>query len=221
MQPPFLGQGLCQGIRDVANLAWKLRAVLRSEVIGNTAEWLLQTYAIERSVHVRQLIERIKGVGAVICERDPVAARKRDARMLAEHGGVVQSTPRQQLLPRLESGLLGGEPCSARGTLFPQPRLALSGGDSVLMDLQFGYGWRLVMDASLPLPAASPRLTVVSLSTRGFFETDGVVAGWMRHNGCHAALVRPDHYVYGVAETSHELSRLLVQWQATLREQRS
>lgn len=221
MQPPFLGQGLCQGIRDVANLAWKLRAVLRAEVTGSTAEWLLNTYSIERSAHVRHLIDRIKGVGAVICERDPVAARERDARMLAEHGGVVKSTPRQQLLPRLEHGLLGGEPCSGRGTLFPQPRLALAGGDSVLMDMHFGYGWRLVMDASLPLPAASHRLTLVCLSARGFFEADGVVAEWMRQNGCHAALVRPDHYVYGVAETSHELSRLLVQWQAALCEQRS
>lgn len=221
MQPPFLGQGLCQGIRDVANLVWKLRAVLRAEVSRDTAEWLLHTYSIERSTHVRQLIERIISVGEVICEREPTAARERDVRMLAEQGGVVKSMPRQHVLPRIERGLIGGELCSARGTLFPQPRLTLVGGDSVLMDLQFGYGWRLVMDSTLPLPGASNRLTIVPIGARGFFETDGVVSDWMRQNECHAALVRPDHYVYGVAETQHQLSRLLAQWQGTLREQRS
>ena len=75
MQPPFLGQGMCQGVRDVANLAWKLSAVLR----GEAGDRLLDSYGIERQAHVRELTSRIKGVGAVICERDPAKARGRDA----------------------------------------------------------------------------------------------------------------------------------------------
>ena len=43
-QPPFLGQGMCQGIRDVANLSWKLGAVLR----GEAEEVLLDSYGAER-----------------------------------------------------------------------------------------------------------------------------------------------------------------------------
>src|SRR6185436_14921684 len=47
-QPPFLGQGMCQGVRDAANLAWKLAAVCHGEVRGAAAEALLDSYGIER-----------------------------------------------------------------------------------------------------------------------------------------------------------------------------
>ncbi len=106
MQPPFLGQGMCQGVRDVSNLAWKLAAVLKGELSGAAAEALLDSYGAERRAHVRELTTRIKAVGAVICERDPAKARARDAKLLADCGGVVKDTPRQDILPRLETGLL-------------------------------------------------------------------------------------------------------------------
>ena len=38
MQPPFLGQGMCQGVRDVANLCWKLISVVQGQVQGDAAE---------------------------------------------------------------------------------------------------------------------------------------------------------------------------------------
>src|SRR6185436_12323419 len=105
----------------VTNLAWKLVAVLRGEVQGAAAEALLDSYGTERKAHVRELTSRIKSVGAVICERDPVKARARDAKLLAECGGVVKDTPRQDILPRLEAGMLSAQEHSARGSLFPQP----------------------------------------------------------------------------------------------------
>ncbi len=40
-------------------------------------------------------------------------------------------------------------------------------------------------------------------------EADGLLARWFEENGCAAALVRPDHYVYGVAATPGELDRQL------------
>ncbi len=40
----------------------------------------------------------------------------------------------------------------------------------------------------------------------GFTEVDGVLAGWFHRHGVQAALVRPDHYVYGVSSTPAELA---------------
>jgi 3-(3-hydroxy-phenyl)propionate hydroxylase len=205
MQPPFLGQGMCQGIRDAANLCWKLIAVQRGEVHGDAAERLLDSYGQERQAHVRELTTRLKAVGAVICERDLAKARARDARLLAECGGVVPNTPRQDILPPLSGGLLAATP--GAGTLFPQPRLA----DGTWMDARFGCGWRLVSDGTLPVDAP-PGLRLINLAREP--EAEGVVAAWMARHGVHAAIVRPDHYTYGAAADGEGLRRLIAHWQA-------
>ncbi|MBL8359709.1 MAG: bifunctional 3-(3-hydroxy-phenyl)propionate/3-hydroxycinnamic acid hydroxylase [Rubrivivax sp.] len=212
MQPPFLGQGMCQGVRDVANLAWKLAAVVRGDVRGAAAERLLDSYGTERKAHVRELTTRIKGVGAVICERDVALARARDAKLLADCGGVVKDTPRQDILPRLEAGLLAPQDTPGRGTLFPQPRLA----DGTRMDDRCGHGWRLVLDEALEPPPAAPGLTVLAFGRDGLHDADGVLAAWCARHGCHAALVRPDHYVYGTATDAAGLDARLAQWRAAL-----
>ena len=209
MQPPFLGQGMCQGIRDVANLSWKLISVLHGDVDGAAAEALLDSYGHERKAHVRELTSRIKGVGAVICERDPAKARARDAKLLADCGGTVKDTPRQDILPRLETGFLAAQQTTGRGTLFPQPRLASSGA---LMDHAVGGDWRLMFAADAEIPREVPAgVTVVALARTP--EADGVVARWMQEHACRAALVRPDHYVFGTARNGAETSQLLAEWQ--------
>ena len=50
--PPFAGQGLVAGLRDVANLSWKLAWVIRHH--ANPA--ILETYTQERQPHVREMI---------------------------------------------------------------------------------------------------------------------------------------------------------------------
>ena len=207
-QPPFLGQGMCQGVRDVANLAWKLGAVLD----GRVGDALLNTYGSERKGHVTELTTRIKHVGLLIGERDVARARERDARLLAECGGVVKPVPRQNMQPPLTSGLLSPEPHAANGTLFPQPWL-LREGQRQLMDKRFGYGWRLVLKASTP-PAMVPALDAlpmpVTLVRLGeVVEAEGVLAQWFAAQQCSAALVRPDHYVYGVAADARQLAGLI------------
>jgi 3-(3-hydroxy-phenyl)propionate hydroxylase len=210
MQPPFLGQGMCQGIRDVTNLAWKLASVVKGEVQGDAAQALLDSYGTERKAHVRELTSRIKGFGAVICERDAAKARARDAKMLADCGGVVQDTPRQDILPRLDAGLLSRHETSGRGTLFPQPRLLAS---RALMDQAFGIGWRLVLGERASAPRGVPAgIRVVDLAATP--EADGVVAAWMQRHGCEFALVRPDNYVFGAAAADAEA--LIAEWQQYL-----
>ena len=75
LMPPFYGQGMCAGLRDAENLAWKLDAVLRSAA----PDALLDTYGPERLGHVRYFIQLCVDLGRVICVTDPVAAAERDA----------------------------------------------------------------------------------------------------------------------------------------------
>ncbi len=65
--PPFAGQGMCAGLRDAANLAWKLDLVLT----GNAPESLLDCYEAERLPSARQAIDFSMELGKVICVPDP------------------------------------------------------------------------------------------------------------------------------------------------------
>jgi 3-(3-hydroxy-phenyl)propionate hydroxylase len=207
MQPPFLGQGMCQGVRDVANLSWKLASVLKGEVSGPAAEALLDSYGVERKAHVRALTSRIKDFGAVICERDVERARARDARLLAEAGGVVKDTPRQDILPPLTTGLRFES--AGAGTLFPQPRMH----DGVRMDARFGNGWRLVVDGLSGLETPQG-LTLVDLAHEP--EAEGIVEAWMKRHGARAAIVRPDNYTFGSAANGEDAAALIAAWLQTL-----
>ena len=161
----------------------------------------------------------MQAIGALICERDPVRARERDARLLAEAHGVVTPTPRQDVLPRLECGALGASVCSARGTLFPQPWLEplepSLGADAnrappVRMDDRVGPGWWLVLadlDGLVEPPPGIPALQVLRLAE--LHEAHGVLAAWFERHACGAALVRPDHYVFGTARSPAQLAALL------------
>lgn len=210
-QPPFLGQGMCQGVRDAANLAWKLASVLKGEVGPTATEALLDSYGDERKAHVRELTSRIKGIGGVICERDARKARERDRKLLTEAGGTVKDTPRQEVLPKLETGVLSSLAHAAVGSIFPQPWL-LEDGKCARMDDVAGYGWRLVLSPSLVTPSASPDLTAIRIGGSGSVEADRVAANWFDRHQCGAALVRPDHYVYAVASDDDQLASMLADW---------
>ena len=220
-QPPFIGQGMCQGIRDVGNLVWKLDRVLK----GQSGAGLLDTYGEERIEHVRQLTTRIKAIGHVICERDPVAAEERDVRILAEGGGRPRTFTRQEIVPPLQKGLLAFPLHPAHGTLFPQPWIRTAAGRR-LLDTATGTGWRLVLDArNAPELTADARASLTRIGMRlirvrsahaagqagldAVAEEDGVVAAWFDRHGCRAAIVRPDHYVFGVANDMSALGRML------------
>ena len=208
-QPPFLGQGMCQGIRDVTNLCWKLGAVLRREA----GERLLDSYGLERGGHVTALTTRIKHIGQLIGERDRQRARDRDARLLAECGGVVRPTPRQDVQPPLAQGLLSADPHPARGTLFPQAWIAVDGSAPRRMDDLLGCGWRVIVAPGQPLadpvPAGIPGLRIARVGDPGLIETEGVLSAWFARHSLAAAIIRPDHYVYGVAENRAALERQL------------
>ncbi|WP_296599091.1 bifunctional 3-(3-hydroxy-phenyl)propionate/3-hydroxycinnamic acid hydroxylase [Phenylobacterium sp.] len=181
--PPFAGQGMCSGLRDAANLAWKLIAVLE----GANQE-LLDTYQAEREPHVRAYIELAIGMGRVVCTLDREAAARRDAEMLAGDRSVPNRPP-----PPLVAGhILAGAP--AAGERFLQTWAEGRGLDDLL-----GPGAWLISREPV---TAVPGLAVVALDDPRLAGHREGLAAWLEGHGAPAVLVRPDRYVFGAGKAA-------------------
>lgn len=215
MTPPFLAQGMCQGIRDALNLVWKLALVKG----GLAAPAFLTTYQAERIPHVRQTTLAAKEFGAVICERDSEKAAIRDARLIRQMTENPEGTIRQSLIPGLSQGFVAQ--VAPAGELFPQPRVIDHAGKTALLDEFTGQTFRVVIapafDASALLRCLRSSQSLKGLpihvvrlvdaqqpgprTADDYQEVDGVLAQWLESRGCNVVIVRPDHYVYGGAVT--------------------
>ncbi|MFI1358698.1 bifunctional 3-(3-hydroxy-phenyl)propionate/3-hydroxycinnamic acid hydroxylase [Streptomyces sp. NPDC020898] len=210
--PPFLGQGMCSGIRDAQNIAFKLDAVLRG-----ADDALLDTYQSEREPHVRAIIAKGIELGRVQTMRDPVAAAERDARLIALR--EADGRPEKMRFPGLGPGLRDESPQA--GHLMPQGRVE-SHGTEGLFDEVLGRGFVLLVDgrtgASLDastteeaarLGVAVHRLTDRRLSTEGVTDVGGVYGRWFDETGRAAVLWRPDFYILGTTGVLSDIPALL------------
>ena len=190
--PPFLGQGMCAGIRDAANLAWKLDLVLRG-----ASDTLLDSYQNERAPHVRTYICTAVRLGNIIQTTDPAVAAQRDEQFA--QGGTQEIV---NLSPPLGAGLFFGEPPA--GTLPRQPRLA----DTRLLDEALGAGFSVVSaDAAITaLLPTTGRARFDALGTR--WVCDAALSDWLGELGAALVVLRPDRYVFGQADTLQELQQL-------------
>ncbi|MFM6852514.1 MAG: bifunctional 3-(3-hydroxy-phenyl)propionate/3-hydroxycinnamic acid hydroxylase [Sphingopyxis sp.] len=191
--PPFFGQGMCHGLRDVANLAWKMAAIVHD----GAAHSLLDTYQPERDPHVRGVIGAAVGAGRYICmlDRDKAAARDADMRERARSGAGETAA---DLIPAISHGVIAdGTP--AAGQRFIQPLLRANGTAPRMLDDAVGGGWRLfVRDASSAIDGAAT-LAGLSIIPTGTLDDDGAVLNWLDRHAADAVLVRPDHYIFGTA----------------------
>ena len=146
--PPFLGQGLCSGIRDAANLAWKLVHIGR---IGFD-ETLLDSYRDERRPHVVAVVAAAKEFGKIVGELDMDKARARDAKLTADLEAGRAETRRQKFVPDLEAGILHFESGVPRdqqvaGALMPQPEVYAPDGAKRLLDDLVPMEWLYVTNS--------------------------------------------------------------------------
>lgn len=143
--PPFAGQGLCTGLRDAANLAWKLAWVVR----GNAAPAILASYDTERRPHAKAMIALAKMMGQLIAPRSaPVAiglqAALRTARLLPPLRGFFDDL-KLKPQPQFTAGLFAPGNGRRRGGLFPQGWLQHAGnGAGRWSDDALGPGFALV-----------------------------------------------------------------------------
>lgn len=194
--PPFLGQGMCAGIRDASNLAWKLDAVLT----GRALDALLDTYESERKPHVRALIELAVRLGDIIQTTDPALAAERDAKFQAGRPEIFELPP-QLLGPGafdLATPELAGRP-------FPQPRLE----DGRLLDELLGrrcaiIGSHQVLSAASPATASRWQRSGAIVIDR----PDVSLQEWLHAHGAGAVILRPDRYIVGAARSGADLDRI-------------
>ena len=208
MTPPFMAQGMVQGLRDAANLAWKFDRVLS----GCSPDSLLDTYQQERRPHTIETTKTAIELGRVICERDPELARQRDKRLLSEQGGEVRTVFRQNMIPDLKYGLIASDTRGV-GALFPQPWVR-SGSFSGWLDDLVKPSIRVLVRGEVAPQVISRLIELLtacdgsllhlsqgipnSPQDAGFLieEQDLVMATWLTSVGANAAIVRPDNYVY-------------------------
>ncbi len=208
--PPFMGQGLNQGLRDALNLCWKLAMVVQ----GRAGDALLDSYEPERRPNVREVIALTRDLGKIVCERDPVLVARRDAHLKAEAAAGRADVVRQDLLPAILHGLVAtgtpgaGAPCPQPFVERPQGRLRL---DDALGD----DGFRLILRADAVLPSEADAMLarlgcrVLRLGLPPLVEVEGLLAGWMDGHGAVAVLERPDHVVFGTAADEAGTAALL------------
>jgi 2-polyprenyl-6-methoxyphenol hydroxylase-like FAD-dependent oxidoreductase len=211
LMPPFAGQGMCAGLRDAMNLAWKLDLVLH----GKAAETLLDTYGPERTPHVRAFIDFSIELGQLICLTDPDAAAERDQRMMAAlaEGAPAQPPPSPRLGPGL---LLDGDP--AAGQMSIQAPVTATAGTGLFDDV-VGSGCLLLASESVPLdPARRRALTGLGLTVAalGAAPAAGVVAddtdayrAWLEELHADAVLIRPDFAIYGTTRRGEDVTKLV------------
>ncbi|MFI6936800.1 bifunctional 3-(3-hydroxy-phenyl)propionate/3-hydroxycinnamic acid hydroxylase [Streptomyces sp. NPDC050287] len=235
--PPFYGQGMCHGIRDVSNLVWKLRLALDDPDMDP----LLDSYAQERHPHVKTVIDASVENGRYICILDPVEAHERDTRLRARMAAGQDVRSFRSVIPGIVAGIaLPADDTNENGQLMIQPEVETVDGRVQLMDEVLGSGFRLITRSQVTDPASASWFdtalsgVIVSLDDSGiartaeaaahggpgpdetepmghslFVDHSGEILKWFDKHEATAVLVRPDHYIFGVAEGEDGAERLL------------
>ena len=190
--PPFLGQGMCSGLRDAANLAWKLRDV----ITGEAPDSLLDTYETERMEHVRAFIELAVELGGVIQTTDrngPVSATTNSSRTRPCCGRLHRGWVRACTATRRR------RPARARRSrAWPTAR------GSMIASAIVSRCWRRAASSRRCRRACRDHGADGNLA---LVLADGEAADYLAGLGVEAVVIRPDRHILGVASTRPSLPR--------------
>lgn len=219
MMAPFAGQGLNSGVRDAANLAWKIASAVRE----GASEELLDSYEAERRPHAEAVIASSARLGRIVMTRNPRLARRRDelVRAALDTAEGREFFEHMRYRPRCvhRAGLVidpGSHPLVGeqigQPLVFGQPRHRQLLLDEVTGDgwsvLGVGVGpddWAPVLDArpagwslvDIPLddllPETDPAITAA-------IDLDGRLYAELGSARGRFVVVRPDHFVAAVVD---------------------
>lgn len=229
VMPPWLGQGMAAGVRDVANLCWKLAGVLKGEL----EEGILDTYEMERQPHVRKVTQAAVNIGRIITERNRAVAGLRDPilRAVMRIPGLGTYIRGAEWFPdaKYPSGFLAPA-ANARGSRrpkshladgwqIPQPWVLDSAGSRVRFDDAVPAGWIVLQTPgasrkNVTEPWAQAGVPVLVLHGPGeapapnaVVDTDGVLLSWFKQQGVDVVALRPDGFIYTSAAARGSLAK--------------
>jgi 3-(3-hydroxy-phenyl)propionate hydroxylase len=190
LSPPFVGQGMGLGLRDVHQLAWKLADVLA----GAADEDLLDTYQAEREPHARALIGVARLLGRLMTGGGRAGSVLRRGILTAVRRiPAVERLATDSRTPPLPNGPLverrGRAGRRLAGLLLPQPEVLLDGRSCRLDDV-LGPGESEVSRHGGRLVVRRGDGSTVTVEDR-----TGVLVRWMQHGGARSVVVRPDRIV--------------------------
>ncbi|WP_237882405.1 bifunctional 3-(3-hydroxy-phenyl)propionate/3-hydroxycinnamic acid hydroxylase MhpA [Pseudomonas sp. PGPR40] len=219
--PPFMGQGMCSGIRDALNLGWRLDMVLK----GHCDTELLDDYEVERKPHITDIIDTSVYLGEIVCVADKKLAAKRDQ---AFFDGTF---PPMAAFPHLKQGTLSSVESDWVGRLAPHAEIHAHGATG-RMDTLLGTGFTLLMkNADAYATLTEEELALLKLidgrcvylsdlhdsSVDAIQDFTGKLSRFFADTGFSSLLVRPDFYVFGGAKDARELATLFSQLHRALR----
>lgn len=188
--PPFLGQGMCAGIRDAANLAWKLAAVCQ----GRADDTLLDTYQQERYPHVRAFIQGAIDSGKIIQMADPAALVARTQDMRANPKAYAPPNP------ALGPGLRKDYGEAGLGRQLVQPQVA-----GMRLDDHIGHAFAVVASQAFAERQGALMLQVQRMAQLRWVTLSADQAGILEPYGAPAVLLRPDRYVHALIQDERGL----------------
>jgi 2-polyprenyl-6-methoxyphenol hydroxylase-like FAD-dependent oxidoreductase len=212
--PPFMGQGFNSGIRDTANLAWRLALLVN----GEGRDSLLDDYVAERSTQVAQIVEQTVLIGQMFCMTDPQECAQRDAGLAGLDNLDIQGASQTWLLRggTLQDDGIGGS-LGLQATVGTKTQTALL--DEIIAPPCFillGRDSDPVDRLSPPMRAAWQRLGGRSahFGPGGLADTEGKYAQWFERLNASVVVIRPDFQVFGGVsdeQTTDALVRDLVE----------
>ena len=213
--PPFLGQGLCQGIKDVYNLHWKLIGVIK----GIYSEKILDTYSQERKAIVSSVTETAIKQGNIIGTQNRYIAYMRD--FILKCAGIFPSLLSffQFYHPwPIKDGLIDKTlfKNKANGIVIPQPDISIN-IDNKAFDQYIGYNFALLIfnedDEILDEIKLIKNAKIYGGNIHQFksdhpFNKDKSFLNWQKKHNIGAVIIRPDRHVYGCCEDHKILDKI-------------
>ncbi|MEM7536869.1 MAG: FAD-dependent monooxygenase [Chloroflexota bacterium] len=206
LTPPWAGQGLNMGVRDSANIAFKLDLVMA----GKAHESILDTYQQERlpvsldtiqgAVDMGKLMQRKSALTLAL--RNLVFALTRNSRFV-----IRQFWKAWLRKPQYKAGLIGKHKLA--GALMPQPRLIGAQGESQLMDEFIGLRFALITRQEANGPAVDrfqKQLDGVILTVgKDVHDPEKELTTWFDKVKVDAVMVRPDRYIFDAGKDGEAL----------------